>query len=69
MEFKKKLKYVRKTLGISQEMLARELSVSFATVNRWENGKSIPTQRAVRDLELFCKKKHILFKDNDIGLD
>lgn len=31
------LKSIRKELDISQEALARELNVSFATLNRWEN--------------------------------
>ena len=44
MEFRKKLKEVRNIIGYSQEQLARELGVSFATVNRWENGKSEPRQ-------------------------
>jgi len=40
------VKEVRRQLGISQEDLARELGVSFATVNRWENGKSKPSKLA-----------------------
>ncbi|MBW2037351.1 MAG: helix-turn-helix transcriptional regulator, partial [Deltaproteobacteria bacterium] len=31
------VKEVRRQLGISQEALAHELGVSFATINRWEN--------------------------------
>jgi DNA-binding transcriptional regulator YiaG len=31
------VKEVRRQLSISQEDLARELGVSYATVNRWEN--------------------------------
>ena len=36
---------IRNTQGWSQEQLASRLGVSFATVNRWEGGKSVP-QRA-----------------------
>jgi len=36
---------IRKRLNFSQEQLAAELGVSFATVSRWESGKSKP-QRA-----------------------
>ena len=39
MTFAEKLQYVRKQLFLSQEAIAKELGVSFATVNRWENGK------------------------------
>ena len=38
------LKKLRQTRGWSQEGLARELGVSFATVNRWENGKTKPSR-------------------------
>ncbi|WP_317853735.1 helix-turn-helix transcriptional regulator [Chakrabartyella piscis] len=42
MEFSKKVKTARVSLGISQEELAKRLNVSFATINRWENGKTTP---------------------------
>ena len=41
-----KLKKLRQTRGWSQEGLARELGVSFVTVNRWENGKTKPSRLA-----------------------
>jgi len=50
------VKSVRKQLGISQEELARELGVSFATVNRWENGRTNPIKLARSQFEVFCKK-------------
>ena len=40
------LKKLRQMRGWSQEDLARELGVSFATVNRWENGKTKPSRLA-----------------------
>jgi len=40
------LKKIRQSHGWSQEDLARELGVSFATVNRWENGKTKPSRLA-----------------------
>ena len=40
------LKKLRQQKGWSQEDLARELGVSFATVNRWENGKTKPSRLA-----------------------
>jgi len=39
---------LRARLNLSQEELANRLNVSFATVNRWENGKAQP-QGAARD--------------------
>lgn len=37
---------VRRQLRISQEALAHVLAVCFATVNRWENGKTVPLKLA-----------------------
>ena len=59
MEFCSIVKQVRKELGLSQEQLARELSISFSTVNRWENGKSKPSQMAKELFFSFCKNKDI----------
>jgi len=50
------LKEVRRQLAISQEDLARELGVSYATVNRWENGQSKPSKLARAQLNAFCEK-------------
>jgi len=50
------VKEVRRQLGISQEDLARELGVSFATVNRWENGKSKPSKLAKAQFDGYCAK-------------
>lgn len=47
---------VRRQLEISQEELAQALGVSFATVNRWENGKTTPSKLARRQVELFCER-------------
>jgi transcriptional regulator with XRE-family HTH domain len=37
------IKELRACLQLTQEVFARILGVSFATVNRWENGKAEPT--------------------------
>lgn len=44
-------------MNISQEQLARELHVSFATVNRWENVKNSPNMLAMKELNDLCKEK------------
>jgi predicted ATPase/DNA-binding NarL/FixJ family response regulator/DNA-binding transcriptional regulator YiaG len=41
-----RLKALRGSLGLSQEQLARRLGVSFATVNRWESGRTQLSPRA-----------------------
>ncbi|MGI6419475.1 MAG: helicase-related protein [Thermoguttaceae bacterium] len=40
------IKQLRHRLGLTQVLLAERLGVSFPTVNRWENGKSVPSQLA-----------------------
>ena len=48
------LKMIRKELNISQELLARDLNVSYATLNRWENNKSKPSRLAMDKLKNYC---------------
>jgi DNA-binding transcriptional regulator YiaG len=57
--FPETVKEVRRQLTLSQEELAHALGVSFATVNRWENGKTVPSKLAQRQFEQFCKEKKI----------
>ena len=51
------LKTLRQQRGWSQEDLARALGVSFATVNRWENGKTKPSRLAVEKITAVAKRK------------
>jgi len=39
-----RIKQLRANFGLTQQSLAKELGVSFATVNRWENGQTKPSQ-------------------------
>ncbi len=55
--FSEQAKAVRTALNLSQEGLAHALGVSFATVNRWENGKTNPSKLAQRQFEQFCEDK------------
>lgn len=63
MEFKDKVLRVRVKLNISQEVLAKELGVSFSTVNRWEQGHTIPTKKTQMVFDEFCKTKHLNFEE------
>lgn len=63
MSFSEKVKYVRTELKLSQEDLARELGVSFATINRWENGNYQPSRLARKAFEEYCEKKNIQVED------
>ena len=66
MNFAEKVKLVRTELKLSQEDLARELGVSFATINRWENGSYNPSRLAKKGFEDFCEKLILLVKGNTI---
>ncbi len=55
--FPKLVKEVRRQLELSQEELAHALGVSFATVNRWENGKTKPSKMAKTVWKQFCQRK------------
>ncbi|MGH9434348.1 MAG: N-6 DNA methylase, partial [Terriglobia bacterium] len=57
------LTQLRTRLNLSQEQLAARLNVSFATVNRWETGKSKP-QKAQRDAILALAAEAGLSPDN-----
>ena len=59
MTFSEKLQIVRKQLFLSQEAMAKELGVSFATVNRWEKGKCEPGYKAQKAFNDLCEKNNI----------
>jgi len=61
MEFSKFCLETRLKLNLSQEMLARKLDVSFATINRWENGKALPQKLTQYRFEKFCEENGIEF--------
>jgi putative transcriptional regulator len=42
---------IRSRLGLTQEQFAARLGVTFASVNRWENGKAQPSPMARKLLE------------------
>ena len=47
---------IGRQLALSREDLARELGVSYATVNRWENGLSKPSKLARAQLDAYCER-------------
>lgn len=65
MSFAEKVKKVRSELKLSQEEFAHELGVSFATINRWENGSYNPSRLAKNAFEDFCKKRTINFLEEN----
>ena len=55
----KLIKYIRDYLALSQADFAEKLGVTFATVNRWENGRAIPTKLAQAKLYDYCKEQGV----------
>ena len=45
------VKALRQRLGLTQEQFAHHLGVTFASVNRWENGQVKPSPLARQRLE------------------
>lgn len=64
MTFIEQIKYVREKLFLSQEAFAKELGVSFATVNRWETGRCKPNYKAKKLFHEYCEKHRVSFKEN-----
>ena len=61
MNFSEKIKHIRQQQFLSQEAFAKELGVSFATVNRWESGKTRPTYKTMKLIDCFCRNNNIDF--------
>ena len=59
MQFCEAIKKLRQHLLLSQEAFGKEIGVTFATVNRWETGKTLPNYKALKQIEELCKKHNI----------
>lgn len=53
------IKQIRLYSGLSQKEYADKLEISFATVNRWENGKAAPNKLAQMKIYDFCVENKI----------
>lgn len=56
---KELLKEIRESVNLSQVEIADELGVSFATINRWENGHAVPNRLAQERIYDFCIKHSV----------
>ena len=63
MKFSEFVISVRKKLGLSQKQLAEAISVSFSTINRWENGHVVPSNLAIKSFFDFCENNFIEIPD------
>ena len=57
------IKIIRTKANMNQEQFASALGTTAVSINRWENGKSIPNQMAQTNLYQFCKTQKIEVAD------
>ena len=58
MAYSEEIKKIRQKCFLSQEAFARELNVSFSSVNRWEGAKSKPNMAAMKNIKEFCESQN-----------
>ncbi|MCL4304809.1 helix-turn-helix domain-containing protein [bacterium] len=58
-----RIKQLREDLNMTQENFAHEIGVTFATVNRWENGRTTPNKVAQKVLSLLERKLRKMKRD------
>ncbi len=56
---KELIKKIRSLADMSQEQFAKEIGTTVVSINRWENGKSLPNPMAQKQLVLFCNNHNI----------
>jgi DNA-binding transcriptional regulator YiaG len=59
MTFAEYIRKVRRGMEMSQQKLADELNVSYTTVNRWENKRTVPSKLARKSFIDFCAARGI----------
>ena len=55
MEFSTLIKKIRLQGFLTQDEFAKIIGVSFATVNRWEMGRTIPAIKTMKKIDGYCK--------------
>ena len=59
MNWSKIIRDLRNKMLLSQTELADLLGVSFASINRWENGHNEPTIKIKRKIKELCQKENV----------
>ncbi len=68
MMFAEALRIARESLGMSQMAFGKALRISYATINRYENGKHLPTPVFLNAITTYLESKGIqLIFDNSEG--
>lgn len=61
MSFSEDIRKIRHRALLTQEDFAKEIGVSYATINRWETGKAKPNIKTMKLIDAYCKKNQINF--------
>lgn len=61
MRFPEEIKRIRQRCFLTQNDFAKEVQVTFSTVNRWEGGKVKPNLSAMKNIKEFCLKNDIAY--------
>lgn len=61
MSFSENIKRIRRKAFLTQEDFAKEIGVSFATVNRWETSKAKPNLKTMKLIDDYCKRNDVDF--------
>lgn len=56
---KELIKAIRTMTGMNQEQFAKALGTTVLSINRWENGKTVPNKMAQRQLYAFCVERNV----------
>ena len=62
-DYAKALLELRSVLNVSQAEMADILSVSYPSVNRWENGRAVPIKIVRIRIEKLCKENNIVIEE------
>lgn len=60
MNWSQMIKILREKMLLTQTEFAELLGVSFASVNRWENGEHEPTMKMKREIMKLMKKHRVV---------
>lgn len=66
MSFTEDIKKIRLKGFMTQEAFAKELGVSFNTVNRWEKGRQKPSIKVMKQIDDYCKNNNIDFDITEV---
>lgn len=68
MKFSQAILRLRESLHLTQMAFAKELGVSFTSVNRWENEAQQPSPLAIKTLQVYCRDRGLVFEAEEASL-